>query len=185
MPTLVYQIAAGQDDGHYKGSSSYCGRGDGTVWLGGTDRYRATFRFTGVALNSGMRITAARLYLRASWNYEYTLSDTHLGCDDADDAANLVTTCDAASRSMTTAYTDWTEVKIVVMNTWYWSPDFAASVREVVARPGWASGNHLAVLAIPQTPVGTAFQSFAYETLPASSAKLYVTYADLVGGAML
>ena len=183
MPTSIYQVAAANDDGDYQFGSCY--RSNASVRIAGSNMPKATFRFDGIALQKGHKVSSARLYLKAASTHEYSMNTVRLGCEDTDDAGDLVSQCDASARVMTTAYTAWNETKLVTGNLWYWSPDFAASVQEIIERVGWASGNAIAVLGVPFAASGTAFSVLAYETAAASAAKLYITYGSLAGGAML
>lgn len=183
MPTLVYQVAAGADDGHY--AHSTCNRTGTNAWMGGSDMYHGTVRFDNVLLTADMRITSAKLYLKAASSLEMTMNLLDLGCDDSDDAGNLIAQCNASARTMTTARTVWTETKDLIGNVWYWSPSFASAVQEVIDRVGWVSGNAIAVLGVCTAAAGTGFQFITYESDPAGAPMLYISYASLTGGAML
>ena len=60
---------------------------------------------------------------------------------------------------------------------WAASPDISSLLQEVVNRPGWESGNALALLLTSDPTNAGYFDAIAYEGNPVYAAKLRVTYA--------
>ncbi len=69
-------------------------------------------------------------------------------------------------------------------NTWYTLQDVAAVVQEVIYRPGWNSGNSLALILAGTSP-GAFGRKFArsFEGNPAQAARLVITYESCGSGA--
>jgi len=68
-------------------------------------------------------------------------------CEDADDASALANSLNNISgRTLTTAYTAWQDTEKRRRDRWFYSPDFANALQEVVDRGGWESGNNVLVV---------------------------------------
>lgn len=104
------------------------------------------FRFLGVGVPQGATVTSAQVEMRADdANSEST--DLTLFGEDADSAAAFVEQSnDLSNRVRTSALVAWQGVSNWKKNTQYLTPDIAAVIQEIVDRPGWASGNNLAIL---------------------------------------
>jgi len=85
---------------------------------------------------------------------------------------------------MTAHYTNWTSVTQVAGN-WFYSPDFAEALQEVIERGDWVSGNAVAVLLVQQTDSGGSGSVDAFESGAGNAAYLEVIYQDGSGGAMM
>lgn len=183
MPQLLFYEGEGQDDGYYRALA--CVRAAAMLYIGGSTITHTTMVFPAVTLVKGMRIISAKISYMAADTRDISIQGVNLGCDDVDSAPNLVTECNASSRTMTSAYVDWTEARHIVGNTRYLSPDFHSAVQEVIDRAGWAPGNDLAVLCVSTLVAGTEISAFSYEAGAAKAPILYITYGDRTGGAML
>jgi hypothetical protein len=68
-------------------------------------------------------------------------------CEDADDASALSgTDNNISNRTLTTAYETWQQTGKQRRNHWFYSPDFAHVLQEVIDRAGWATGQHAVII---------------------------------------
>lgn len=188
MPVLTLQVAAGDSDGWYD-SSSGCHRTDTTIQLGnyGGATGDGAFRFVSVPLSARHRIKQARLYLKSTTRLVEgpVALASNIRCDDTDDAANLITTCNPSDRSPTTAYSA-AGTYGPDADEWFYLADFASAVQEVLDRPGWAVGNAICATVIVHTPgSGGQLTVYAYENASANAPKLVIDYEDYAQGAMI
>lgn len=133
MPTFnAYPNA----DGYWASNGTF--NTTGQAWVAGYSSvaYGAFFRFTNVTIASGSTVSAATM------NFTTTVGagtpDIRMAMEAADDPAFPTTQSDAAGRTITTSYgtynTAWPGAGART------TPDFAASVQNVIDRGGWASG---------------------------------------------
>lgn len=104
----------------------------------------ARFRDIQVPLNA--ILVSARLRLTCRSSGTLSTVNTRIRCQAADDPLMFSSEADFDGRTWTAARVNWDDIPIWSAGTEYESPDFAACVREVFARPGWAPGNSLVVL---------------------------------------
>jgi len=103
--------------------------------------YNDGLRFQGIPIPQGATIDSAAISLYATGA---RFLDIYIACEDVDDGAawGVGHWPKDAYASHTGAQVRWTPAAWV---DWAWrdSPDLSAPVEEVVARPGWSSGNDL------------------------------------------
>jgi hypothetical protein len=125
------------------------GSGDMNLVQDGTNAQRVGLRFTGVTVPAGATITAAWVQFQVDEASTAATSLTVSG-QAADTAATFTTTAgNISSRPRTAASVPWTPLAwptVGERSTAQRTPDLAAVVQEIVGRPGWASGNALALL---------------------------------------
>lgn len=158
MTVFAKAIAAGSDDARQNVTTMDLTNAFTVSIINATDY--AGFRFTNVTIPQGSTINSATLntYLSSS---SFDDIDARIYCQDIDDAGTFTSAAsDISNRTPTTAYTAWQVTNMGV--GWETSPDFAAAVQEVIERPGWASGNDLAVILDNQTAVDCRFRSYEY-----------------------
>ena len=116
------------------------------VFDGGTQQI-VGLRFQDVTIPQGATLVSAVL--------EFTTDETDSGStsivingQDADDAATFTTTnSDLSDRTTTTASVAWSSLPAWnTVNEIHQSPDITTIIQEIIDRPGWASGNALAIL---------------------------------------
>ena len=147
---------------------------------------RAGFRFLNVTIpnaSAGAVVTSAILSLRVndgsidSWDHT-------VRCEDVDDAATFTTTNnDISNRSVTDASISWSvsDSGAVVVD----SPNLAALVNEVIARPGWSSGNDLVFISLNNnSALDTQFRTFDHSTGPAPAIAITWQYEKTVAGTL-
>lgn len=180
MPKITLQVAADSDDGAFYPNAlggAYCARAWDDFYFGYGATHgvgHATWRFVNVPLDKRYKIVTARLKLLGVSTVNASI-DVHLGCDRVGNAPDLITQCDASSRTMTSAYVAWTSA-VINAGQWYYSPNFAPALQEVLALPTWARGNAIAILAVQQTASGGAANCYDYHCNPAYAAQLVITY---------
>jgi len=82
---------------------------------------------------------------------------------------------------MTTAFTAWPS-QSTVANTHFWSPNFASSMQEVLARPGWVWNQHILVMGHVTVPAEGFIQAYTVEQGGGAIPQLVVTYQWRSGG---
>jgi len=183
MPKIELQVAAGNDDTYWDDWWDCCRTWPyGHIGLSGYfDLQHMGFRFDNVFLDSRAKIITARLRLKAAATLSATFN-VDLGCEDIDIAPDfLAGSCDPSARVMTAARTNWLNFATIA-NNWFDTPDFAASLQEVLARPGRNWGDPIAVFAVQVGPAGQHVKVWQYDHAPADAAKLIVTYQWRSGG---
>lgn len=109
----------------------------GTAWCG--------LRFTGVTVPQGAYIVSA--YVSFSARYADASATSVTVSAEATDNSTVFTTAanNISGRARTTASALWNPVPAWTAGTLYNTPQLNALVQEVVNRPGWTSGNSLAL----------------------------------------
>ena len=103
-------------------------------------------------------------------------------CEDVDSAANFTTTADIYNRVRTTASVSWIATDVAANGADVDTPDFASVVQEVTDRAGWASGNLLGVIYVPNEDSTLLFGFDAYEDDTSTCGRRSVTYTAAGGG---
>jgi hypothetical protein len=134
-------------------------------------------RFTGVSIAQGATISAACLSFKCSLA-EATVSSqatTIKGFAD-DNTTTFSTEADFDGRATTTASSSWT-VPGITAESWYNSTDISTSVKEVVDRAGWVSGNAMGFKWT--TAINNVLKMmYSYDSASAKAPMLYVTYTS-------
>ena len=130
-------------------------------------------RFRNLNIPQSTSIVDAQLLLTSAEADSVATSLTIRG-EASDDAAPFSSASyDVTGRPQTSASVDWSDVAPwLVADEAIESPDIAAIVQEVVDRPGWSSGNNLALI-IDGTGKRTAH---SYNGAPGSAPLLRITY---------
>ena len=134
-------------------------------------------RFTAMSIPAGATITSAYLTFRAiAADAPMTNSDptnlTIKGQLIANAPTFPATNGDISGRTLTTAAASWVPTAWTT-GTDYDSPSIVSVIQEIVNQGGWVSGNAIAIII-----TGTGHRaSQAYDSAPATAAKLVVTYA--------
>lgn len=171
------KIQSGNDDAEQRGSTMDLNSGDLDFfdsvnhWVG--------LRFTDVTIPQGATILSAVVRFRAEDTDGGTAGTAQIYCQDTDDAAAFSSSAnDISSRTLTTATTTWTEIPSWSRRSSYDTADFTAAVQEVVDRPGWSSGNALAVI-FDITATGRDRDAISYDKNAADAPEVIITYAVL------
>ena len=149
----------------------------GGGYSGGTQKIG--LRFTAMTIPAGATITNAYLTFRAiAADSPMTNSDatnlTIKGQLIANAPTFTTTSGNISSRTTTTASASWTPASWTAGSD-YNSPSIVSVIQEIVDQGTWASGNAIAIII-----TGTGHRaSQAYDTSPATAAKLVVTYATV------
>lgn len=179
--TLNLQVGANNDDGWEQEST---GNMDNAALVrhqsstATSGRRYGFHRFTGVSVPVGATVNSATLSLTAFSNDD--MNGTWY-CEDADSATawDGVSTGFVTSLVRTTASVSWIADSL---GTIYVSRDVTGPVAEVVARAGWSSGSAITLLCVPNSDALKAFDSEAYNSFPATAAKLDIDYTAGGGG---
>jgi PKD repeat protein len=171
-PALEKRVAASTDDAAESNST-------GKVTTSGTTLPLATqtvgMRWPGLAIPPGATITAAWVQFTAGQT-QSGASTLNLFGQAADNAATFSrTTASISSRPHTVATTAWAPAAWATVGqagAGQRTPDLSAVIQEVVSRPGWASGNALAII-VTGSGQRTAY---AYDGNSAAAALLHVEY---------
>ena len=184
MTTFNASVAASSDDA--KESSAGIMNLTDVIVAMVTAGDRAGFRFLNVTIpnaSTGAIVTNAVLSLRVN-DSSIDSWDHTVRCEDVDDAATFTTTNnDISNRSVTDANVNWsvTDSGAVVVN----SPNLAALVNEVIARPGWVSGNDLVFISLDNnSALDVQFRTFDHSTGPAPAIAITWQYEKAVAGTL-
>ncbi len=134
-------------------------------------------RFQGIDVPQGSSIIEARLLFYAQGTSTGTANFTIKGIDVDDVVSFSATTDDITNRPATTASVAWAPEDWTTTGELYESADISTVVAEIVARPGWASGNNMGFIIEPGTGERIAD---SYNGDPARGPRLRLRYADTV-----
>ncbi len=183
LPSATVEARVGQsaDDAeeavatsHVERNSSRLDIGDYAFWEG---NQLGGLRFTGMALPAGATISRAYVELTAAQSESGTTTLTFRA--QASDNAAAFTWSDGSvsNRPTTSASVTWANVPAWTSSGSYRSPDLSDLIQEVVNRPGWTSGNALALI-VTGTGERTAH---AYDGSATQAPLLHVEYSTLEG----
>lgn len=102
-------------------------------------------RFVDVAVPQGATITAAYVTFDAALDSPNKECMVDITGQDADDAATFSTLGDFNARPRTTAIVHWDNIEGWVVAKLYDTPSLVTIIQEIINRPGWVSGNDLAL----------------------------------------
>jgi len=174
MTTLTRAIAAGSDD---------CQELSGTVNL--TNTYVNAnnagqiigLRFTNITIPANATINSATLTLNIT-STSYDSPDVVIrGSGEADSTTFTATDYDLTNRYKTAVSVNWAagDIGSGAKNT----PDLAAILREILAMPGWASGNDISFYLTANA--GSVLRVYAYENGSAIP-QLTIDYTEPAAG---
>jgi len=178
ITTVEQRVAASADDAEQAPSGSVNITSSGLeLTVNGSNNQVVGLRWTSFAIPQGATIQAAWIQFTARVANSGTCNLTFQG--QADDAAATFTTGtnNVSSRARTTASAGWSP------NAWasgaagadQRTPDLKAIVQEIVNRPGWVSGNPLAMI-VTGTGTRTA------QSWNGSSAQAALLHVEYLGG---
>jgi hypothetical protein len=141
MSTFTTSIAASSDDaaedsGVMDLTANIATMQDAADYIG--------LRFTGVTIPPGSTVNTATTDVNVP-SATLDSPDLTIYAEDTDDAATFTGSANNISgRTATTATASWAAIDIGTgVKT---SPNFAAVIQEIIDRPGWASGNDIALI---------------------------------------
>ena len=175
QPTIHSRIAASSDDAEERLSSGgmYTTSGDLEMAFDASRDQIVGLRFNDLAIPPGATIQNAYIQFQVEEADNEPTSLIVQG-EATDHAATFTTTDrDISSRPRTAASVPWSPAPWTTVGEAgpaQRTPDISAVIQEIVHRPGWASGNSLAIL-ITGSGVRTAE---AYDGVPAAAPMLYV-----------
>ena len=176
MPTYTASIAASTDDADQGGSTvsttgANLNANSATQWAG--------YRFLNVTIPPGSTVTASTIELEFI-SGSFDDPDVTIYADDTDDAPAFTTTAnDISNRTATTATVTWTASYIGTgIKT---SPSLTTIIQEIIDRPGWASGNAIAIIYVGRSSA-SFIRTRAYDAGSGTPAKLNITYTPPAGG---
>ena len=144
--TFTAQISASANDVNQDGSS--LNLNSTTLWLGNaastTSSYTA-LRFTNLNIPPGATINSARLQVYASQNSWISLNMT-LAAEATGNSAAFSAGSPPAQRLLTSQQVSHNSNTQWLANTWYTLDEMGPVIQEVINRPDWQSGNHLAII---------------------------------------
>lgn len=124
----------------YQGTTTlFLGHDNG---VGNVNRSTVWIPFT-LNLPQGKQITSATLKMVCTQSRAEAIS-VRVGCEDADNPSTPVDDSDILARVQTSAYSTWNFASSTAGVEY--TKGITTAVQEVLDRPGWASGNTLAVL---------------------------------------
>ena len=173
--TLETRIAAGADDVEESATGSYYATSSDLELVYDGSNQKVGLRFPGLTIPAGATVTKAYVQFEADEVQSEATSLT-VRAQSADNAAAFTSSTKPSTRTLGTAAATWTPAAWTLVGEAganQRTPDLSSVLREVVGRPGWASGNALA-LVITGTGHRTAR---AYDGKPAGAALLHVEYA--------
>ena len=182
MPTTTAKVSSANDDAHERVSNGAMLQQSVVNLQANTTLSQAFYGIFRMQLNvpQGATINSAtpRLFLHDS-NLDNPAGTFHL--EAADNAGAVTTTAgDIHNRPVTTASVSWNASDLFSGGSGKFvdGPDLAEVVQEVVNRPGWESGNYIAVIWIPREDITSAFACHAYEQSSTNAFELEVDYEE-------
>ena len=175
-PSLTAQVSGSSDDVYEDGTSF--GTGDANSWLGNAGSTSASFtglRFAGLNIPQGASITSARLRVYSTQSQWVGLEMT-IAAQAADNAPTFSSTSRPSARPLTVQQVRHNSDTQWAASTWYTLDEMAPVVQEVISRPGWQSGNALALVIKGNGVSWSRKIANAYEAGAANVPTLLITY---------
>lgn len=145
------------------------------------DRIHAGLLFPNITIPRGSTINSAtmEIYRSAILDPAHDMNVDIYG-NDVDNAVEYATEADVKDRALTDASVPWVEDDQA--GGWRVSPDIAAVIQEIVSRPGFASGNNIAILLIAKGVVDKQWQGYSWDG-HANKPHIHINYDEPVPGA--
>jgi hypothetical protein len=181
--TVERRIAAGSDDAEESGAAKMSTNNSDIELVFDRTNQRVGLRFTALAIPPGATVTRAYIQFTADETQNEATSLLIQG-QAADNPGTFTTaTGNVSSRPRTTASATWTPpawVRTGDAGVDQRTPELSGVIQEIVSRPGWASGNALAIII-----TGTGHRTAeSFEGKAAAAALLHVEYTVGLAPAM-
>lgn len=146
--TIQSRVSQGDNDAEERLSNGNVNTGDNELDMiySGSYNQEIGMKFKNIDIPNGATITNAYIDFEADGTDSGT---THLtfSAEDTDNAPDFTATnFDITSRTKTSAKITWSNVPSWNTNGNYQTPDISSVVQEIIDRPGWTSGNSIAIL---------------------------------------
>jgi len=173
--TIERRIGAASDDAEESSTGSFAGTSTDLEMVFDGSNQTVGLRLTNLTIPSGATITKAYIQFEA----DETQSEATTLVIQGQAADNPVTFSSAnkiSTRPRTSAAVNWTPAAwglVGEVGANQRTPDLSTLIREIVTRPGWVSGNSLAIII-----TGTGHRTArAYDGKPLGAALLHIEYA--------
>ena len=176
---VTYQVSAGPDDGFAQSAavqditSAFLKIGDDRTYA--VPYQMSAMRFNNVDIPRSATITSAYLKITSiNTDYRdqiYGVIAAEASDNPADFSSRLI-----SNAVLTTASVAWDFKDAWSPDTQYISPDISNVIQEVVNRPGFGSGNSIAIYYSTRDLSGKGRSFASYEYSPSSAAVLEITY---------
>jgi VCBS repeat-containing protein len=172
---LEVRVAASSDDAEESASGIVSLKGSDLELVYDGSNQKVGMRFNGINIPQGTTITNAYIQFTVDESQSESTALTIQG-QNADQAAAFTSaTNNVSSRARTVAAVSWSPNPWTVIGAAgpdQQTPNIASVIQEIVNRPGWSSGNSLAIII-----TGTGHRTArAYDYSPAQAPLLYVEY---------
>jgi hypothetical protein len=171
------RVAASADDAEESASGGVSLTSSDLEFVYDGSNQKVGMRFAGVQVPRGATITSAYVQLGVD---EAQTEATALAIQGqaADNAATFVSTSgNVSSRPRTAASVPWSPAGWIVVGAMgpdQRTPDLSAVLQEIVDRPGWSSGNALAIIM-----TGSGHRTaYAYDGTPSGAPLIHVAFQD-------
>lgn len=172
--TVEVRIGASGDDIEESATGAFTASSSDIELVFDASNQQVGLRFAGLAVPPGATITRAYVQFEAD-EVQSEATNLVVRAHAADNAPAFSSTAKVSTRPSTNAAVPWSPPAWALVGEVgpnQRTPDLRAVVQEVVGRPGWASGNALALLV-----TGTGHRTArAFEGKPAGAALLHVEY---------
>ena len=146
-----------------------------TVWIGNggsTTKSLTGFRYTGVNIPKGAKITSANLQVYST-QAPWISVNTDIFAENKSNSAAFSNSSRPSQRLLTTAKAQYSADNKWNQNTWYTLADVSPVIQEVVNRSDWVSGNSMSIIL---KGTGGAFGRKYVTGRGNNGAKLTITY---------
>ena len=176
--SVQIRIATGSDDAEESATGAVqTGSSDLELVFDGNDQL-VGLRFTGVTVPRGATVSSAHVQFRTDEVTTAAASLTIQG-QAADNAVTFSSSGKVSTRTRTTSAVAWAPPAwstVGEIGTAQQTPNLASIIQEIINRPGWTSGNAMALI-ITGTGVRTAE---AFEGIPSAAPMLTIEYSTLL-----
>src|SRR5439155_1311209 len=177
-------VAASTDDAEQRISNGNVNLTSTSLQLvvDGSNQQIVGVRWPGIPILKGATISAAYIQFTAKSSESSANTLTIAGQADDNAATFASATNNVSSRGLTTARTSWSSAAWTSGETAAAerTPDLTAIIQEIVNRPGWASGNALAII-ISGTATGNR-TGYTYDGSSTSAPLLHIEYLGVGTG---
>ena len=180
MATLDILVAASSDDVNTRSSTASYQEGDWTAQGIGKWSYNddcSSMRFLNVTIPQGATITAAYIAFTCYMSVGTGLVSCTLRGEAADNCPTYTNWNNWVARSLTSASVAWTGIGVWTGDVVYNSPSLTTIIQEIVNRPGWVSGNALAIRIDNNTTTSDVRCPSSYDGSTTKCPLLHIVYA--------
>ena len=181
MADLNISIIASSDDAEEPSAPAVPNLTSSDLDFYGGPNEHVGLRFQNATIPAGATILTAVIRFTAHNSRSPVLHPQTIYCQDVDDAPTFTTDSgNVSTRNKTNASANW-QPSATTAEAQFDTANFAAALQEVIDRPGWASGQDVAVLFVGAGSEDNAADAWAFDH-GSDVPQIRITYGEVTAG---